>query len=83
MTKEKKPTRKSKPLNNYVKFSGMAIQMGLTIALGAWGGSELDKKFKAPSHLFTIILSLLAIGISLYLIIRDVINMQKEDDNED
>jgi len=59
----------------------MAIQMGLTIALGAWGGSKLDEKFKTSSHPFTIILSLLAIGVSLYLIIRDVINMQKEDED--
>lgn len=80
MKKDKKSSKKSKPLNSYVKFSGMAIQMGLTIALGAWGGSKLDQKFKTSSHLFTIIFSLLAIGISLYLVIRDVINMQKNDD---
>jgi membrane protein DedA with SNARE-associated domain len=64
-----------------VKFSGMAVQMGITIALGAWGGSKLDQKFETSSKPFTIILSLLAIGISLYLIIRDVINMQKEDED--
>ncbi len=58
----------------------MAVQMGVTIALGAWGGSKLDQKFNTSSHPYTIVLSLLAIGISLYIIIRDVINMQKEDE---
>jgi membrane protein DedA with SNARE-associated domain len=82
MTKEKKPTSKSKPLNNYVKFSGMAIQMGLTIAIGAWGGSKLDEKFNTKAQLFTIIFSLLAIAISLYIVIREVIKMQKEDEDE-
>ena len=80
MTKDKKSSKKPKPLNNYVKFSGMAVQMGLTIALGAWGRSKLDQKLNTSVPIFTIILSLLAIGISLYLVIRDVINMQKEDE---
>lgn len=80
MTNNNKSSKKSKPLKNYVKFSGMAVQMGVTIALGAWGGSKLDAKFNTSSHPYTIVLSLLAIGISLYIIIRDVINMQKEDE---
>ena len=80
MKKNKKLSKKSKPLNNYAKFSGMAVQMGVTIALGAWGGSKLDEKLNTNSKVFTIVLSLLAIGISLYLVIREVINMQN--DNE-
>ena len=80
MKKNKRTSKKSKPLNKYVKFSGMAIQMGITIALGAWGGQKLDEKFNTSSQPFTIILSLLAIGISMYMIIRDVINMQKQDE---
>jgi membrane protein DedA with SNARE-associated domain len=80
MKKNKKPSKKPKPLNNYVKFSGMAIQMGVTISLGAWGGSTLDEKLNTDSRIFTIILSLLAIGIAMYLVIREVINMQKEDE---
>lgn len=79
--KNKNPSKKPKPLNSYIKFSGMAVQMGITIALGAWSGSKLDQKFETSSHPFTIILSLFAIGISLFLVIRDVINMQKEDEN--
>lgn len=80
MKKNKKPSNQSKPLNNYVKFSGMAVQMGVIIALGAWGGSALDQKFNTSSRLFTIICSLLGIGIALYLVIREVIKMQKEDE---
>ena len=81
MKKMKNLSKKPKPLNNYVKFSGMVVQMGAIIALGAWSGSKLDQKMETTSRPFTIILSLLAIGIALFLVIRDVINMQKE--NED
>jgi F0F1-type ATP synthase assembly protein I len=81
MKKEKKSLKKPKPLKNYVKFSGMAVQMGVTIALGAWGGSTLDEMFDMKTPLYTIVLSLLAIGLSMYLVIRDVIKMQKEDED--
>ena len=81
MKKNEKSSKKSKPLNNYVKFSGMAFQMGATIALGAWGGSKLDEYLNMDSKVFIIILSLLSIGIAMYMVIRDVINMQK--DNEE
>ncbi len=80
MKKDKKPKKKPKPLNNYVKFSGMAFQMGATIALGAWGGSKLDEIVNPDSKIFTIILSLLSIGLSMYLVIREVIKMQNDND---
>ena len=77
---EKKPSKKPTPLNKYVRFSGMAVQMGVTIGLGAWGGSKLDEYYQIDSKIFTIILSLLAIAASLYIVIREVIKMQKEDE---
>ena len=58
----------------------MAIQMGLTISLGAWGGSKLDQMIDPSSKVFTIILSLLSIGVAMYLVIRDVINMQNKNE---
>lgn len=58
----------------------MAFQMGAIIGLGAWGGVQLDEKFQNETKLFTIILSLFSIFIALYLVIKDVINMQNKDD---
>ena len=81
MKKEKKSLKKKpKQPNKYVKFSGMAFQMGAIIALGCWGGLKLDEKFQNDSQLFTIVLSLLSIFVSMYLVIRDVINMQKNNE---
>ena len=81
MKKSQKSSKKSKPLNNYLKFSGMAVQMGVTIALGAWGGSKLDELFDTNSRGFTILLSLLSIAVAMYLVIKEVIKMQKEDED--
>lgn len=80
MKKSKKFSKKSKQLNKYVKFSGMAFQMGAIIGLGAWGGNKLDEKLQIESKLFTIIFSLTSIFLALFLVIKDVINMQNNDE---
>lgn len=51
-------------------FSGMAIQMGATIGLFAWAGTYLDAEQANEKPIWTIILSLSGVFISLYLLIR-------------
>lgn len=50
----------------------MAIEMGVLIALGVFGGVKLDK-WLDKSPLFTIVCSLLGVFIAMYLMIKDVI----------
>jgi len=64
-------TNKEK-FKTYARFSTMVIQMGVTIGLGAWFGKWLDEKYANKTPVWTIVFSLLAIGISLYLVIREV-----------
>jgi F0F1-type ATP synthase assembly protein I len=75
--KQKKLLRKSqKQLKNYARYSGLAIEMGVIIAAGAIGGLKLDQKFDlAP--LFTLILTILALVMAIYIAIKDVLNMNK------
>jgi len=54
--------------------------MGAIIGLGAWGGSSLDAHYQITTKLFTITLTLLGVAASLYLVIKEVINMSKDDD---
>ena len=77
---QKRSSKKLTPLNKYARFSGMAVQMGVTIGLGAWGGSKLDEVYQIESKLFTIVLSLLGIAAGLYLVLKEIIKMQKEDE---
>jgi F0F1-type ATP synthase assembly protein I len=72
-----KKTLPHKQPNAFIKYSNLAIQMGLIIGLAAWGGMKLDAYFKLNDPYFTIGLSLLGIGIALYLVIKDVINDSK------
>ena len=56
----------------------MAIQMAVTIGLGAWGGSKLDAYYHNSTPVFTIILSLLGIFGALYLVLKDLIKPGKK-----
>ncbi|MBI3136544.1 MAG: AtpZ/AtpI family protein [Bacteroidetes bacterium] len=75
-----KPDKSKKSgVNPFLRFTGIAFQMGALIALGAWGGTELDAWAGNEKPIYTIILCLLAIGISLYLIIKEALKLANED----
>ncbi|MCC4212160.1 AtpZ/AtpI family protein [Leeuwenhoekiella parthenopeia] len=58
------------PLKSWAKFSTIAIQMGLTIYLGNLLGEWLDRKFE--TQFLEPLVSLLAVFLSMYVIIRAV-----------
>ena len=70
----------SKPGSKYARFSTLGIQMGIIIALFTWLGTYLDEKYKTETAWWTIGLSLFGVVTSLYLMIKEVINMNN--DNE-
>ena len=64
----------SKRFQEYGKYAGMALQMGVTIAIGAWGGMKLDEYFSLTKPpVFTLILSLMAVIGSMYFVIKDLL----------
>lgn len=76
---EPKPTNR---LKNYARFSGAAIQMGVIITASALFGSWLDDKYNPKGYLFTLILTLFGVFAAMYIIIKEVIKMSKEDENK-
>ncbi|AUD07192.1 AtpZ/AtpI family protein [Spirosoma pollinicola] len=65
----KKVTEKT---TSFVQFSGIAFQMLGTIGLGVYVGMKLDAWQNNHRPVWTIVLSLTAIGASLYLFIRQL-----------
>lgn len=59
---------------NYMKYSGMAIQMGAIILIGVWGGQKLDARFETETPWFTVGLSLFSIFAALYVVLKDLFN---------
>jgi uncharacterized membrane protein YfcA len=66
-------------LRKWAVFSGIAIQMGVTIGIGAFVGVKLDENFPNKYSTYTIIFSLLGVFIALYAVIKQVQNMNKKD----
>lgn len=78
---EKKSSKKpSSSLNQYVRFSGVAVQMAVIIGVSAWGGRKLDEYLNLKKPYITIVCSLLGVALALYLIIREVIKIGKDSD---
>ncbi len=69
--------KKTDPLKSYARFSGIVFEMLVIIGGGTWGGHALDQSRDGDFPLFTVIFSLLAVGIALYLVIKQVINLNK------
>lgn len=65
------------PLKNFAIFSGIAIQMGVTIFLFAWLGRWLDDTYNEGNKLYLIILTLFGVFISIYVVIKQLNQMQK------
>lgn len=79
---EMPPNRKKRKLGGsadaYVKYSGMAIQMGATIAIFTYGGQLLDGRFNTNKPYWTIGFSLLGVFVSLYSLLKGVLADSKQ-----
>ena len=68
----KKDQDQKKPLRNVAILSGVAVQMGVTIYLFVMLGKWLDSKYNGGEKLYIIIMTLLGVGISLYVVLKQV-----------
>lgn len=70
--------KKEQP-DRYLEFINIAAQMGIIIGAGVFLGIWLDKEYPNSFSGFTIGLSLLGVFIALYLVIKRVSEMSKDD----
>ena len=61
---------KKKPLNQFLKFSNLAFQMGLIIGLATFAGIKMDLYFKLE-NIFTIIFALIGVFGALFFVINE------------
>ena len=78
---EPEPTPKESPIHQYSVYSNLAIEMGVVIALGVFGGVKLDNLLNI-SPLFTILCSLASIAIAMFLVIRSLTKPQNKAKHE-
>ncbi len=61
-----------KQVDAYLKYSGMAFQMGIIILVGTFAGQKLDEYFQAERPYFTVLMALLSIFAALYVTLKDL-----------
>ena len=78
--KRQKPLKDQKDkLNTYARYSSIAIQMFAIIGLGTFVGVKLDDRYPNKHNLYTVILSLLSVVLSIIFVIRRIIAASKDD----
>ena len=68
-----KKNQKKNYLNNYAKYSGIALQMLVIILLGVWGGVKIDEWLSLKFPVFTVLLSLLSVFFAIYSVVKDLL----------
>jgi F0F1-type ATP synthase assembly protein I len=78
--KNNKPDNPKKRSSSFalLRYTDIAFRMGATIALGAWFGKWLDGKTGMTKPVFLLIMSMLAISMSIYMVIRDANKIRNE-----
>ncbi len=66
-------SKKPKQYNNFLRFSGVAIQMVVIIYFGNFLGEYLDERYHSTSELYTKLITLAAVFLAIFVVIRQVI----------
>ncbi|HOY30747.1 MAG TPA: AtpZ/AtpI family protein [Bacteroidales bacterium] len=61
------------PLDDYARYSSIALQMLVIIVLGIGGGYLLDRWTGLKFPVFTVVLSFLSVAVAIYVAIKDFI----------
>lgn len=61
-----------KNLNDYARYSGMAMQMLAVILIGVFSGFKLDQWLHTRPAL-TVVFSVLSVALSIYFVTRDLL----------
>jgi membrane protein DedA with SNARE-associated domain len=68
-------------VKGYLKYSMFAIQMGVTIYLGALAGKKLDAVYPMEKKWFTMLFVILSVTLSLFVLLRQL-NKENSKNNE-
>ena len=68
--------------NVYLRFTSVGIQMGCVIGGMVWLGMWLQQKYAPGGVWFKVGFSLFGVTTAVYLIIKEVIDLSKDQENE-
>lgn len=65
--------KEKKALSSYARYSSIAFQMLVIMLAGVFGGRELDRWLELQFPVFTLILTILAVILAIYFVIKDLL----------
>jgi len=65
--------------NAYLELIGASFQMAITIYGGVYLGKWLDTKYSFDKNWFTILFTLLSVGISIYFVVATLNRINKNE----
>lgn len=68
--------------SKFIRFTGLGLQMGVSIWLGSLIGEWLDNKYPSEHISYYKVVTLFVVFGSIYSIIRQVIKISNQDDEE-
>lgn len=70
---QKKPLKKKSGISNpALKYSGLAMSMAITVAIGLFLGQWIDEKLGLKDPIFTLLLIVLFLGIFMIYLVKSV-----------
>ena len=70
--------KKKKPLNSYIIYSSLSIQIAVIIMVGAFLGDYLDRKTQSNSPIYTAAFSVVSFFLALYYVLKKTIANDKK-----
>jgi ATP synthase protein I len=61
-------------LSDYAKYTSLAFEMVIIMVAGVFGGRFFDRFFELHFPVFTLLLSLISVGLAIYFAIKDFIH---------
>jgi ATP synthase protein I len=71
--KRTKQKNRRSALNDYGRYSSLAFQMIAIILAGVYGGIKLDQVVRWEFPVFTLLLTIIAVFLSIYYAVKDLI----------
>ncbi len=69
---DRKKKRDHRPYRDYLRYSGIAFQVGAIVFLGVIGGRKLDAYLNMDAPVFTLVLTLGALAFALYYMFKEL-----------
>ncbi len=74
MAKDQGPSDQKRPkqFNTYLKYSGLAVQLVITIGIAGWTGYLLDNYFALKFPVFILVFTFSAFAGVMYLLFKSI-----------